>query len=78
MILLQFLVLLGLTLGEEPGFEILALSDIHLDTKFNPESSLSSFCRDANDKADLVAPYGRFGCDTPQLMLTSVLNQAVR
>lgn len=67
--ILILLVLFGLYLTKHhhhhDSFKILALSDIHMDPEYHPQSSPQSFCRDPKSLTKQVAPYGRLGCDAP-------------
>ena len=51
------------------------VSDINLDLKYNSSISSSDSCRfnAAIIEAAFDAPFGRTGCDTPQLLLNSCL-----
>lgn len=76
LLLLPFLLRISSCTSDDASFEILALSDIHLDTHYNAQSSQSAFCRGAVNKTEKIAPYGRYGCDPPLSLFKAVLNRA--
>jgi hypothetical protein len=52
-----------------------SISDIHFYTDFDPTVNAGSgFCKivGGDSKADLVANFGRMGCDAPELLVTTI------
>lgn len=42
-----------------------SFSDIHLFTDYDATTDASGYCWDYSEPADLVAYFGRWGCDVP-------------
>jgi 3',5'-cyclic AMP phosphodiesterase CpdA len=52
-----------------------SISDIHFTADFDPTVNAGSgYCRvgGGDSKADLVANFGRMGCDAPELLVTTI------
>ena len=55
--------------------KFLVASDFHLDPLYKDNVSPTDFCRSKvnGTAADYQAPYGRVGCDSPKLLLDTIL-----
>ena len=80
LLLIVAFTLLSGSRGCGPGYKIvkfLHVSDIHLDPFYNPSKDVDTYCHSfegSNDTADYKAPYGRIGCDSPELLWESTLS----
>ncbi|CAL6083137.1 Acid_sphingomyelinase [Hexamita inflata] len=56
---------------------MMQVTDIHYDLAYDIQGSLKSYCRLKEDSQNL-AKYGRYGCDTPLDLLTTMFDDAAQ
>ena len=57
--------------------KFLHVSDIHFDPFYDKSMDKDTYCHNSGDSeptADYEAPYGRVGCDSPEVLWDSVLS----
>lgn len=76
LIALPLLVLTSRKADQDSELRVLVLSDFHYDSLYKTNGIVESFCRgSSNIQNPLEGQYGRYGCDTPFMLLSTMIRK---
>lgn len=73
---LPILILASKHVNKDSELKVLVLADFHYDSLYKANGTLESHCRDSSETQNsLEGLYGRYGCDTPFMLLSTMIRK---